>query len=360
MSAVMLIHLAAVFGIFALQVPVPAPPPTAAEPDPFAGSLKPCWFLPGRVLRVASDNDRELYLQLDQGRLRKIRPDNADTIWETDLGKNIETDIVFRKETLGLVASIEKKGENTPLVYKELSRETGIVNKSLLVNKNEINPTSVLDASILLSRSSDNSFVVLIDEKGAVWVQDIPFRKKIEIVTESPGDTLLRIRGAETGRHFPENTERIYYTSRGVIFTGDDLGRVYLSGAEDKTWRQVLRAGGKITGFVETSRGLLITSLDNFVYLVSTNKGGLIWKKRLSGRIYHSPVVYMDRVFVYPVDAGKLYILDLLSGGVINFVNLPEGQRISADPFVQNPSALFLPVTGGIFRFSADGCPGGN
>jgi hypothetical protein len=58
-----------------------------------------------------------------------------------------------------------------------------------------------------------------------------------------------------------------------------------------KTPEWKLRNGAEISSVTPTAEGLLISSFDNFIYLISENGGKPLWKKRLSGRITAAPLI---------------------------------------------------------------------
>src|SRR5207245_1415222 len=80
----------------------------------------------------------------------------------------------------------------------------------------------------------------------------------------------------------------------GEIIAGDDRGNVssLINGTDKPYWK--FKSGGEISAIFTVGDHLLITSHDNFVYFLVNRSGGLVWKKRLTGRVSQI-ATYTDR-----------------------------------------------------------------
>ncbi len=77
-----------------------------------------------------------------------------------------------------------------------------------------------------------------------------------------------------------------------LLILGDKKGEISARDIRSgkKVWK--LRTGGEISSIVSSQRGLLISSYDNFLYMVSTLDGRIIWKRRMEGRSTGNPLGY--------------------------------------------------------------------
>jgi outer membrane protein assembly factor BamB len=139
-----------------------------------------------------------------------------------------------------------------------------------------------------------------------------------------------------------------------ILFWGDSLGNVYaLDIVSGKIfWR--FRIGGQISYIIFTSKGILLTSYDNFVYLVSADKGKALWKKRLSGRIIVEPLVTGNFVMVTSLADSDVFVLDLSDGKLVNQFSLTEENLSLSLPLLLDNLLVFI-TTKGLFVFSHSG-----
>jgi outer membrane protein assembly factor BamB len=95
-----------------------------------------------------------------------------------------------------------------------------------------------------------------------------------------------------------------------------------------------------------------VSSLDNFIYLISPQKGKKVWKRRLAGRISAKPLVVDNfAVFVTAVDNSAV-VLDLRNGKIVNQISLADIGFILSRPVIAD-KALVFSTNKGIFAFSS-------
>ncbi len=117
------------------------------------------------------------------------------------------------------------------------------------------------------------------------------------------------------------------------------------------------RNGAQVSSITFTPKGLLLTSYDNFVYLVSTEKGKLIWKKRLAGRITVEPLVFDNFVAVSSLFDSEVFVLDLSNGKQVNQFSLTEESLLLNSPLLLENFLVYVTFKGlSIFSHSGGGC----
>src|SRR6185436_5450123 len=113
---------------------------------------------------------------------------------------------------------------------------------------------------------------------------------------------------------------------RGAIASGNDIvyfgsgdGYVYaLNATTGKlVWRK--RTGAGVEAVVRANEGLLVASLDNFVYKYSL-AGKRLWKQRLPGRISSQPFITQHAALFMPFSSVSGVVLDLRNGHQINLL----------------------------------------
>jgi outer membrane protein assembly factor BamB len=78
--------------------------------------------------------------------------------------------------------------------------------------------------------------------------------------------------------------------------------------------------------------GLLVSSLDNFAYLLSLNKGALIWRRQLPGRISSRPITAKEGALFTPFSTDSAIVLNLKDGKPANTLSLGEENSSAAAP----------------------------
>jgi len=119
------------------------------------------------------------------------------------------------------------------------------------------------------------------------------------------------------------------------------------------SWK--FRLGAEVSDISFTPRGLLITSLDNFAYLISAEKGDLIWKKRLAGRISEKSLVLDNYALITTIAEPTISVFGVSTGRLINKIILEDENFATANPIkIQNK--IIVPTTGGLYAFSPNEC----
>ena len=97
--------------------------------------------------------------------------------------------------------------------------------------------------------------------------------------------------------------------------------------------------------------GLLVASLDNFVYLLSLNRGDRLWKRQLAGRLAAEPLTTNDGALFTPLSGDTGVVLDLRDGKQLNSLPIGEDNSTTASPIVAG-SMLFVTTRRGLLAFS--------
>jgi outer membrane protein assembly factor BamB len=114
-------------------------------------------------------------------------------------------------------------------------------------------------------------------------------------------------------------------------------------------WRA--RAGAAVQTVQTAGRCLLATSLDNFVYCLSKQRGKKVWKRQLPGRVAARPLVLDDDVLLSPLAGDECVVLSLQDGRKTNSLYVGEDNNSEADPLLSG-DLLFLTTRKGVLAFS--------
>jgi len=136
-----------------------------------------------------------------------------------------------------------------------------------------------------------------------------------------------------------------------VVYFGSNDNNVYAFSESGKKLLWHRRTGASVQAVTVVSNGVLAASLDNFAYLLSLNKGSLIWRRQLPGRISARPVTSSDGALFTPFSTDQAIVLKLSDGKTANTLPLGEENSSSAAPVSVN-NLVLITIPHGLLAFS--------
>jgi outer membrane protein assembly factor BamB len=100
-----------------------------------------------------------------------------------------------------------------------------------------------------------------------------------------------------------------------------------------------------------TAQGLIVASLDNFVYLLSYRRGERVWKRQLAGRIAAQPLTSADSALFVPLGGDAGIVLALHDGKTLNNLDVGADGNTAASPIITN-NVLLLTTRHGLMAFA--------
>ena len=138
----------------------------------------------------------------------------------------------------------------------------------------------------------------------------------------------------------------------GIVYFGS--GDSYVYAVRESTgqllWRS--RTGAAVQSVASANAGLLVASLDNFVYMLSLSRGSRLWKRQLSGRISSQPLTSSDGALFIPLSSDSGVVLALRDGKQINTLPIGADNSISASP-VKVGNLVVVTSIQGLLAFSS-------
>ncbi len=367
-----------IFGLiwlFGVSVGAQITVPTAGQALRLDLPSKLCWTLKNEYLdgeKIASDNEHIYYIILNTGRVNSVSIASGAVEWTSDLGGQIKTSPYILRGGLFIVTQ-----NDAYYTFRRLDKTTGLtVWQTQIVRPTNAPPPEIYLHSLdenLITAATDGSFHALDLESGRInrsafnpgGMTTRPYfegsrvifgRADQRIIVFSLNDFTVSSESATV----PSAASAVLKSNDSLIW-GDALGIVHLSNRQRKSasvkpvekWR--FRTGGSISDLALTNRGteseVLISSLDNFLYLVSLKTGKLIWKKRLSGRPAFAPRTAGDYLILNDIDSASASVLEISLGRTVNRINLPEGGFFTGAAQVAPQSVIFV-GTGGLYAFA--------
>ena len=379
----------------------------------FTKPLKPCWsFLSNKIEadKIASDNGfgmdtgEYLFLPFFDGKVSAIDTSEAERIWETDLGGKIISNLSSDDKNLYVLSEVlydenaKNNNDNIPkVIIRSLNKKSGLTewqtnlkltdfvnvekaaketdrkkDKKEEITENETNENcrmAIFKTSLIIY--GENGSVISVNKNngellwrknyeslfpdGSLLTNDhliLKTSEKILIISAETGDLIESFKQPE------EMTNILYQPDKRRIIYSDDKGTVYFGILRNGTAPVIrkFRNGAEITNISLTRRGLLISSLDNFLYMLSEDNGELIWKRRLGGRISFKPLVEGDYAIVINTSEPVASVVELSTGKIVNKIFLENGDVFTGKP-LKSGNKLLLTTQRGIFAFSDSNCP---
>ncbi|NOT47860.1 MAG: PQQ-binding-like beta-propeller repeat protein [Acidobacteria bacterium] len=297
---------------------------------------------------LASDGDR-IYAGTVNGTFSGFESRNLRILWRVELGGEFVSGIALTEA--GAVTVTNSVGDGNAVdgsTIRLFSKESGIPIWSTKLPYSERYFLGRINGSIAAVNSRGE--IMLIDRaKGQIQWQAGPFGKlssrpsfSSTSVVLATGDKNLTVVSAKTGGILSRQATEFVPTAVAFlknegIAAGDERGNVTLFGSQvaRSIWR--FKSGAGVSSVSEVNGGILVTSLDNFVYLLSDYNGDVIWKRRLTGRVVEGGLTIDDHFVVLMNGENSAYVIDLLKGKVTDTIPASDIDLINRLPvFVRN------------------------
>jgi outer membrane protein assembly factor BamB len=315
-------------------------------------------------LTPATDGER-IYLPLAGGTLVSLRSMDGQLFWRTEIGGELsaspvadERGVYIASETIGVRSDAPRALGALRLLGSE-----GGVTRWMRTLPMPLRGVLAMNETTLFGGASDGRVYAVIKKSGEIaWIMQhsAPFSsqpvlsgKRLYIgsddgnlfaLDQTTGKTIwrYRTRGAVRGRPAVLN---------GIIYFGSEDGYVYALEEETGRLRWRKRTGAGVQAVVAAGSGILVASLDNFVYFLSTHRGAQVWKRQLPGRLAAQPLVVVDGALFTPLSGDAGVVLDTKDGRQINTLPIGEDNNTSAAPILAG-DLVFLTTRHGLVAFS--------
>jgi outer membrane protein assembly factor BamB len=316
-------------------------------------------------LTPAIDGEK-VYIPLDKGNILGVWLSDGGLAWKSDIGGSISASPVADSRNV-YVASESLPSTNSTYpqatgVLRALSRQSGLTTWMRMLPfpaKGIIN----LNQDSLFASSSDGRLYAIKKETGEnKWIKynSSPFNYRHVLIEDNlyvgdaQGDIMaLELEGGHTIWRY--RTRRPLQASVAVfgnmVYAGTADG--YVFGIDRVTgrlkWR--VRTGAAVQAVLAEGRCILATSLDNFVYCLSPQRGAKLWKRQLAGRVAAPPLILNDSVLLAPLAGDECVILNLADGKKTNSIYVGEDNNTEAAPLFM-ADTLLITTREGLLAFS--------
>lgn len=362
--------------------------------------FKICWKLKYEESlnnTIASDNNS--YLLTVGGAVKSLHSESGEKRWETDLGGEILSTPYIDGENVYIASKVNEHYKAVSNYGSEVStdgNERNIIIRSLSISsgvtiwqtnlKTNLNPEQIflhVYKSILLIVDKNGNLNSICKNDGILkWRESLNvklsappyfFANKAILGTFEKQLVILNLNEEKTYKKVELDVipTAIYINNNdGSFIIGDQKG-IVLSTKMKKTDYEIskkeikeikeknngwkFRLGAAVSNISFTPKGLLITSLDNFAYLISSKEGNLIWKRRLTGRISDKLLVFDNYALLTTIANPIIFVLELSAGKLINEIVLEDEDLLIANP-IKSMNKIIVPTSKGLYAFSSKEC----
>ncbi len=312
---------------------------------------------------IASDNESNLIYSEDKYSLISVNLETNLENWKSQTVGKLDKIVISDKDSLFYISSSENEKQKMTYFLNSLSIKTGITNwQKKFVENVRLNQTENEDLIFLIK---EDMFLLAIEKNTGktLWANTMQ-DKILSAKSETDGqiniltkDKLLNfsIRSGELINDIKLNKNSVNNSlvRNSYLLLGYPTGEfIKVSAENDKNevvWR--IKTGGGITDLIEVKDEVLVTSLDNFLYLYSIDSGKLKWKRRVGGRINIKPLIYDNHAIVLNSAENSASIIELREGKVINQIRIEDNNNFSGPPIILGGYFIFQTFKG-IYLFT--------
>jgi outer membrane protein assembly factor BamB len=315
-------------------------------------------------LTPATDGER-IYLPLASGTVVSLRATDGQLFWKTDIGGELSASPVADEQAVYIASMLGGPPSKDPRAegaLRALGREGGIT-LWMRTFRLPLRGALAMNETTLFAGGSDGRFYALDKRTGKfIWVMQYwsPFASRpvvsgSHLYVGSDDGTLFSLDQA-TGKQVWRYRTRGAVRGRvavvdGVVYFGSADGFVYAVDEVDGRLRWRTRTGAGVQAVASVPGGLLVASLDNFVYSLSLTRGDRLWKRQLAGRLAAEPLTTSDGALFTPLSGDTVVVLDLRDGKQLNTLPVGEDSNTAASPIVAG-NVLLVTTRRGLLAFS--------
>ena len=309
-------------------------------------------------LTPATDGNK-VYVPFVGGILVALNGSDGQLRWKADAGGEFSSAPVTDERSLYAATQYHEAGDKSPVhgTLRALSKETGVT-LWMRTLPAPLRGSLVAGPNAIFGGSADGRVYAFDKRTGlTLWINQYaesfsghPLVSGNSLYIGSEAGTLFVLEQAtgKTAWHYrtrgPIGGQAAVLN--GVVYFGSGDGYVYaFSEPRSKLlWRR--RTGAAVQAVAVVDNGLVVASLDNFAYFLSLNKGALVWRRQLPGRISAPPLIAADGILFMALSTDSAIVLGPKDGKAVNTLPIDEENTSSAGPIAVEHLVLLATAHG--------------
>lgn len=345
-----------------------------------SASLRKCWQTKRENhsgVFVASDNTQHFYVAFSEGILEAVVKNSGQTLWKSDIGGEILPEFIIDPERLYILSkelsptAAYPSGKSTESPFTELkihglSPNTGITiwRQTLSVPPSERAFLAENTSRLLILTNTGKIFLVNKQNGNVELERNLnvapvtrPLFLEDNLFFGTTDKRLIEI-SAQSGNlkkefKLSQLPSLIFGINEGNIVIGDVLGGIKSLDLNEGTIHWQILTGAQIASITKVKNGLLVSSFDNFIYLLSERNGKLLWRTRISGRSIGAPLVKNSFAVFSTLNGSDAVFIDLQKGKTVNRIVIAENNYFLGNPVILGNLLLF-PTYQGLSAFGSE------
>jgi outer membrane protein assembly factor BamB len=354
------------FALTLLALPLPA----HAQQLVFSQPLTQRWqyTTENTVNLTPAAHGDSVYLPLAAGELVSLRAADGQMIWKSEMGGTFSAAPEADERGVYVATETTETGNNQTFyqatgALRALSRKSGVTLWMHTLPR-PIRGALAVSPTTIYAGASDGRIYAFGTESGEVrWVaqSNAPFNSqpvlhdgRLYLGSEDGALIALDAQSGQTlWRYQTRDAVRgpVAIANQLVLFGSAD-GYVYALDERTGRARWHTRTGAGVQSVAATTYGLIVASLDNFVYLLSYGRGERVWKHQLVGRIAAQPLTSADSALFVPLGGDAGIVLALHDGKILNSLEVGADGNTAASPILTE-NVLLLTTRHGLKAFAA-------
>lgn len=328
-----------------------------------AWALRECWRYKTTEIEssTATNDGTNVYIGERGGKITAVAASDGKRVWTSEVGGDLVSNlIVIERELLLITRSPEGLAE-----LRSLSVVSGIASRSTTLPIH--GRTQIYSAGRRIIMVSDVGDLVVVD-----WTTDkLVLAKQLETppkVFITGANSIVagyrdgHISFIEPGDGRVIRTIPLKFAPSAMLLIGDHLvfgderGNITNLDIEKNSSIWTFKSGGKISGIYQLSDSeILVTSFDNFTYLVDRSNGHVVWKRRQPSRVIESAIVNSKYAGVTPIGEASVLFFDPGNGKSLGQISMPNSLAFVQPPQIVGDSVVTF-TTEGIVSTGFFGC----
>ena len=323
--------------------------------------IQKCWSYNVAIVQdagIAADKAQG-YFGTSDGKLSAIDLKTGQPAWSTEVGGKLASEIVVSDKAIYAGSGAAESGGQA--VVNSLSPITGLQNWRIRVPTYQRFHLGLGAAGLAIVSGSGDIWLLNEGDGTVVWksaasgsIASAPrfdngklivatAAKRIEEFSLSDGKRTASLPLKFVPTLVGGGTSAVVYSDeKGAVFSSEPGG--------GQNWK--FKAGGRITYVKPVDDNVLLGSVDNFVYFMSIERGNILWKRRLPGRIASGGLIGEKLAAFTVVGEPSAFVIDLESGRVVDQLALAGEDSFLLTPIRANGIYLLAATGTGISAFS--------
>ena len=320
------------------------------------------------LLEALAADSKRIFLSMADGSIEAFESMVPTRVWRSELGGEVVSNILPTEKGVVVVSNPSQIGDApSESVLRSLSKQTGVPNWTGRLPYSERFYIGNLGGAVIAA-DRDGTIVSVDIQTGRISWRTQPLgritarpsffqhgislgtaEKQIFVISPANGDVLFK--GA---MDFVPTA--IANPSVEIIVVGDERGNVTSidAPAGKSVWK--FKSGAAVSFLSVTKEGLFITSLDNFLYLISMYNGDVIWKRRLPGRAVDGGLIIDGYILLLIYGENSAFLIETKKGKVVDQLSHSDNIFASQIPVVLKDGKIVISATDSILTYSLNGC----